>query len=196
MLSVLFIFVFLTCAYYLLTSQVTAKASVMATTGMSFGMTVNLLQNVGIIGMMTVSWPDGLSGILSAMQVLLLDIDNYSFACFAGPVTHWRYVVSVVFFFLGQVWLFANFSISKLLPQKWKWAPEKTAATMGQFWQVGFSTMSTVAVAPLTCYTHPNGQQSLLKYPNVICGSETHGIMPLNSTILHDPRHVFRVLAA
>ena len=83
-LSVLFIFFFLTCAYYLLTSQVTAKASVMATTGMSFGMTVNLLQNVGIIGMMTVSWPEGLAGILSAFQVLLLDIDNYSFACFAG----------------------------------------------------------------------------------------------------------------
>lgn len=43
--------------------------------------------------------------------------------------------------------------------------------TMGQFWQVGFSTMSTVSMAPLTCYTHPNGLQSLLKYPNVICGA-------------------------
>ena len=27
----------------------------------------------------------------------------------------------------------------------------KTGSTMGQFWQVGFSTMSTVALAPLTC---------------------------------------------
>ena len=27
------------------------------------------------------------------------------------------------------------------------------------------------------CYSHPNGQQSLLKYPNVICGSGEHGGM-------------------
>lgn len=32
--------------------------------------------------------------------------------------------------------------------------------------------MSTVSLAPLTCYTHPNGLQSLLKYPNIICGGD------------------------
>ena len=36
--------------------------------------------------------------------------------------------------------------------------------------KVGFSTMSAIALAPLTCYTHPNQQQSLLKYPNVCLG--------------------------
>ena len=43
--------------------------------------------------------------------------------------------------------------------------------------QVSFSTMSTIALAPLMCYSHPNGQQSLLKYPNIICGSGEHGGM-------------------
>ena len=37
--------------------------------------------------------------------------------------------------------------------------------------------MSATALIPLTCYTHPNSQQSLLKYPNIICGSEEHGVM-------------------
>lgn len=32
--------------------------------------------------------------------------------------------------------------------------------------------MSTVSLAPLTSYTHPNGLQSLLKYPNIICGGD------------------------
>ena len=36
--------------------------------------------------------------------------------------------------------------------------------------KVGFSTMSAIALAPLTCYTHPNQKQSLLKYPNVCLG--------------------------
>lgn len=37
--------------------------------------------------------------------------------------------------------------------------------------------MSATALIPLTCYTHPNNQQSLLKYPNVICGTDVHGAM-------------------
>ena len=43
--------------------------------------------------------------------------------------------------------------------------------------QVSFSTMSTIALAPLMCYSHPNGKQSLLKYPNIICGSGEQGGM-------------------
>ena len=43
--------------------------------------------------------------------------------------------------------------------------------------EVGFSAMSATALIPLTCYTHPNKLKSLLKYPNVICGSDTHGAM-------------------
>eukprot|EP00438_Fugacium_kawagutii_P035606 Skav231836 [mRNA] locus=scaffold2215:84968:85447:+ [translate_table: standard] len=37
--------------------------------------------------------------------------------------------------------------------------------------------MAATALVPLTCYTHPNGQRSLLKYPNVICGTAEHGAM-------------------
>ena len=50
--------------------------------------------------------------------------------------------------------------------------------------QVGFSTMSTIALAPLMCYTHPNGQQSILKYPNVICGELEHTVMLIAGVLL------------
>ena len=53
----------------------------------------------------------------------------------------------------------------------------KIAAMMLCTCEVGFSAMSATALIPLTCYTHPNKLKSLLKYPNVICGSDTHGAM-------------------
>ena len=44
------------------------------------------MQNMGLIGMMTVEWPLNLRGIFSICQFLLLDIDSYGFSCIAG---HW-----------------------------------------------------------------------------------------------------------
>lgn len=55
---------------------------------------------------------------------------------------------------------------------------------MGAFLQVGFSTMSTTALAPMMCYKHPNGLRSILKYPGVICGSGEHTTMLVTAWIL------------
>jgi len=50
--------------------------------------------------------------------------------------------------------------------------------------QVGFSTMSSTALVPLICYSHPNGQQSNLKNPNIFCGSEDHTLMVIFGVLL------------
>ena len=168
--SICFCFFVLTCAYYLLTSKVTAKASVLFTTSCAFGMLISLLQSIGIIGMMTVEWPVDVKGFMSFFYFFLLDLDSFGFACVAGANTPLRYSVSVVAFPLGIGWLLLNWAVSQLIPRK-AWDKTKTASAIGQFLQVTFSTMSTIALAPLMCYTHPNKAQSLLKYPSVICWS-------------------------
>eukprot|EP00438_Fugacium_kawagutii_P009308 Skav234526 [mRNA] locus=scaffold2556:67358:75634:+ [translate_table: standard] len=45
-----------------------------------------------------------------------------------------------------------------------------TANTIGYILQVGFSIMATVALEGMTCYAHPNGSYSLVKFSGVICG--------------------------
>ena len=49
---------------------------------------------------------------------------------------------------------------------------------------MAFSTVSTIALAPLMCYTHPNGLQSILKYPNVMCGDSEHTSMLIAGVLL------------
>ncbi|CAK9049851.1 unnamed protein product [Durusdinium trenchii] len=136
-ISVVGVFLFLTASYYLMTSKVTAKASVLFTTTCAFGMLVSLLQSVGIIGMMTVEWPVDLKGFFSYFQVLLLDLDSFGFACFAGAETSFRYIVSVVFFPAAVSWLVMNFILSKVLPQHRRWGITKVASCSGQVLQVG-----------------------------------------------------------
>ena len=63
-------------------------------------------------------------------------------------------------------------------------AQVKVRSTIGQFLQVGFSTMSSTALVPLVCYSHPSGQRSNFKNPNIICGSESHTVMVIFGSLL------------
>lgn len=176
-LAVLGIFAFLVMAYYLTTSKVTAKATVLFATTASFGMLVMAMQNLGLIGMMTVEWPISLQGLFSICQFLLLDIDSYGFSCIAGQSEPVRYLLSALIFPLGVAWMALCYALSKLFPKKHHWEGPKVCSTMGAFLQLGFSTMSATALAPMMCYRHPNGLRSILKYPGVICGSAEHDAM-------------------
>ena len=46
------------------------------------------MQNMGLVGMMTVDWPVTLDGIFSICKFFLLDIDSYGFSCIAGRGFH------------------------------------------------------------------------------------------------------------
>jgi hypothetical protein len=64
-------------------------------------MLVMAMQNLGLIGMMTVPWPLNLQGLFSICQFLLLDIDSYGFTCIAGSCKRGGFHgFSVIFQFL------------------------------------------------------------------------------------------------
>ena len=157
--------------------QVTSKATVLFATAASFGMLVMSMQNMGLIGMMTVQWPPNLQGLFSVCQFLLLDIDSFGFGCVAGQFEPIRYLLGAMIFPVGVAWLGLAYAVSRLLPKKQRWEGPKVCSTMGAFLQVGFSTMSATSLAPMMCYKHPNGERSLLKYPGVLCGSTEHTFM-------------------
>ena len=73
--------------------QVTAKATVLFATTASFGMLLMSMQNMGLVGMMTVDWPVTLDGIFSICKFFLLDIDSYGFSCIAGRGFHEVYTL-------------------------------------------------------------------------------------------------------
>lgn len=93
-LTLVIMFGGLVAAYYLLNAGVTAKASTLFSTTCAIGMMINMLQNLGIIGTMTVEFPVNLEGIFSFLQIFTFDIDGLGFACLTGrgpriPKTSW-----------------------------------------------------------------------------------------------------------
>ena len=142
----------LVMVYYMMTAQKTAKASVLFTTTCAFAMTISSLQDVGIIGTMTVRFPAGLKDIYAFLQVFLLDFDNFAFSCVAGGSAPARYIVSVLVFPGAVSWLFCCHHASKLLPKRLRWEGSKTKSTIGALLQLSFSTMSTISMAPMMCF--------------------------------------------
>ena len=124
-------------SYYALTSQSTAKASVLFTTTCAFGMTINALQSVGIIGMMTVKFPANLTGIYEFFQIFLLDIDSLGFGCIAGGFVPLRYIASACFFPGAVLYLLVCQRASYCLPFEYRWAGPKTWSCIGAVLQVG-----------------------------------------------------------
>ena len=47
-----------------------------------------------------------------------------------------------------------------------------------------FAIRSALSLQPLMCYSHPNGLQSVLQYPGVICEREEHSIMMIGGFFL------------
>ncbi|CAE7233751.1 unnamed protein product [Symbiodinium natans] len=174
----------LVVAYYMLTLPSTAKASVLFTTACSFGLTTSSLQSLGIVGMMTVDFPADLRPFFDFLQIFLLDIDSLAFSCVAGNYAPARYISSVLFFPGVVLWLVACNLMSRSLAETYRWEVSKTCSVAGAILQVGFSTMSTISMAPLMCFSHPNGVHSVLKYPGITCGTADHTAMLVMGLLL------------
>eukprot|EP00438_Fugacium_kawagutii_P014432 Skav225772 [mRNA] locus=scaffold1577:17190:18040:+ [translate_table: standard] len=120
------------------------------------------MQNLGLIGFVTVEWHLNVRGQSETV----------------------RYLLSALIFPLGMAWLVLVYALSRFLPAEYHWEGPKTCSTIGAFLQLGFSTMSATSLAPMMCYQHPNGLKSILKYSGVICGSDEHSTMLVIAVIL------------
>eukprot|EP00913_Durusdinium_trenchii_P028976 g27169.t1 len=158
-------------------------ASAVDTGAMSLVLIAHVVQTIAIMGMMSPRWSPGVKSATSTMQVFVLDVDRFNVNCIAGSEPLSSYTLEVLMFPSFAIFLLVAWGLSKVLGTR-RWEFSKTFNTIGVFLQTGFGTMGAVAMKPLTCYLHPNGLRSLLKYPSVICGEGDHSAMLVLGVVL------------
>ena len=166
----------LTQAYYILNKPVSARTSPFTAVLLSAAFTVIVLQVVAIFGMMTLQWSDDFEATSGALQIFMLDLQALHPGCVLGQTALASFLLRTLVFPTAALWLVVCYGVSLL---RYPWKLPRVFNTIGTLFSAGFGTMSAVAMQPLMCYQHPNGQQSLLKYPNVVCGSPEHSGMLL-----------------
>ncbi|CAJ1390644.1 unnamed protein product [Effrenium voratum] len=154
--------------YYFMNSPMTAKASTILSTTMAFGMTLTLLQTIGLVGLVSLDWPSYMQPLMDFVSIFMLDLESLNFDClgFSSAV---RYCISVACWPGALLWLVACSVVSQLGPRRFRFAVAKLLSTIGQVFQIGFTIMSKTALMPFMCFSHPNGKSSVLRFTDVIC---------------------------
>jgi len=154
--------------YYMMNMKQTAKATTMLATSCALAMTISMLQNVGIVGYISFSWPAELQWMFDLMSFFTLDLQAVGFDCVSSsPVT--GYHMTAAMLPCALLWLIVCSFLSKLLPARWQFDSGKLISTLGQFMQVSFTIYSKIALSPMMCYSHPNGKSGMLEHNGIFC---------------------------
>ena len=180
------ILVLMIASYYTLVPSYQPRAHLRECVGMGMDMTLNFVQNLGILSAIPVPWPQGLKNLFEFSSVFVLNLQNMGFDC-AFPGASWQYLLCILLFMgvtLGYPVLGFLSHAPPLKQRRLSWVPYKTVCIMGQFLKSVFTTMCNMGMVPFMCFGHPNGRLSILKYPNIFCSSHTHGWMQFGGVLV------------
>ncbi|CAK9004860.1 unnamed protein product [Durusdinium trenchii] len=162
--------------YYFAETRYMLKASLVECAKIGCDMTLNFMQNLGVLNSVFVPWPEGLRNLLKFSALFLFNLRSLGFNCALGSAVQ-QYMTMVSFFFgmtlswpcLGYLSQFHCFRKRNLA-----WKFHRTLGVTGSFLQLSFTTLCNVGLVPFMCFSHPNGRKSIAKYPNIFCGSPDH----------------------
>eukprot|EP00913_Durusdinium_trenchii_P026143 g24525.t1 len=180
--SVLLVLFILGCAvgYYLAPSRYEPRASATFCCIGSVGIAVALLQNIGVLGTVSIQWPASTTPMFSAGSVVLLDLDSVGINCVApGSVSNYTMTLVAIVVVLSILPILAvSFHAERtehIMAVVRK--TEKVLSMSANFMQVAFTTLASLGLIPFMCYEHPSSDLSVLKFPNILCGSGEHQSM-------------------
>eukprot|EP00434_Breviolum_minutum_P006393 symbB.v1.2.005641.t1/scaffold331.1/size227729/1 len=174
-------------SYYSIETRYYGRASLRECAKIGIDMMLAFIQNLGVLGSVPVPWPGTLRSIFQFSSIFLLDLQSLGYSCAVSSDLR-RYLVSV-YFFLGITFSIpALFKLTSCIPclrrrgLAWEW--NRSICLAGSFLQKLFPTMCNLAMVPFMCFRHPNGQRSMLKYPNTFCGNTAHAMMSIGGAAM------------
>ena len=84
------ILVLMIASYYTLVPSYQPRAHLRECVGMGMDMTLNFVQNLGILSAIPVPWPEGLKNLFEFSSVFVLNLQNMGLDC-AFPGASWQY---------------------------------------------------------------------------------------------------------
>jgi ABC-type branched-subunit amino acid transport system substrate-binding protein len=183
----------LVCTYWLSNDRMLADVSNSLAMSVGIGLLVTLSQLLGNLNQLPLPWPSDVKAILKVSSFMMFDTGSITLECMVGNTASAQYIFRVIAPFVVIVGALTLHVVSKFAllcsPGLCKrircpWEIDKTFNLMGQVLQALFIAFVAVVATAAQCYSHPNGTQSLVTYPAVICGSDDHAPIIVMAALL------------
>jgi hypothetical protein len=132
---------------------------------------------------LNIPWPFAVKGVMNVAGLCLLDSESLGLACIVGHKGIAGYTSRCILCFMIPPVFLLMYLCSFALGEK-KWLINKMLNSVGQVYQGIFIAIVISAVMPMQCFSHPNGQKSVVAYPMILCGDPDHSALVVMSTIL------------
>lgn len=182
------IFILIICSYYMSNKEHGVRATAASCIFQLFGLILVFCEIIAVVQSVAVEWPKGLAVALSYFEVFGLSFESLGLGCLAGTSLR-SYVAQSFFFPILVVGCFVVQGLTQIIPfpkrfLHLKWTKTATCNMLGHLLQEAYIMMSNIAFIPFSCFTHPNGSESLLTATNILCGSAEHRNMQVFGAIL------------
>eukprot|EP00928_Gymnodinium_smaydae_P042044 TRINITY_DN2837_c0_g4_i1.p1 TRINITY_DN2837_c0_g4~~TRINITY_DN2837_c0_g4_i1.p1 ORF type:complete len:841 (-),score=94.33 TRINITY_DN2837_c0_g4_i1:212-2554(-) len=151
-----------------------------------------MLQILGVLFSVEILYPEGLyvfRALAATSHFFELNLPTIvPFACIFASASEYKnmgtYLVSTLALPILISLVFFLRLASSFAPQKYRWGYPCAYNLCGRLFTVLFLSQIFLTMHPFMCYSHPNGQSSVIKYPGTMCGETDHVIMCVIAVIM------------
>lgn len=158
---------------------------------MTASLAVTLVQQLGIVGMFSVTWEEPLQTLLTTLRVFSFDIEVLRFGCVVSTTPLMRYSSKIVITALCLVFFVILHVANVIVRHGGDFAGQMHTliCIIGTLMMAFYISLVSTIVAPLQCVPHPNGKTGVLEYQAVVCfESDDHvGMLVLGFTAMLVP---------
>lgn len=163
--------------YYLQGSEsriTQGKAAV--TVALATSQLVTVIQQLGVLNLIGVTWPEQLTRVFSFLTMLNLDLEVLRLECFGrvGSTSRFTMRVFCIFGLLLVMGLIHVVVIVALHGGRFRGRSSALIGSTGQIFMSFLVSIVAALAAPMQCQMHPNGLSTVRAYPDVVCWSDAH----------------------
>jgi hypothetical protein len=139
--------------------------------GLVFSQFITLLQQFGVVALISVDWDHPLKAIMAAFQLFTFNYEVIRFGCVANADSVTFYVMRIVSVAMVFVAILVVHVLLVIVMQKGKFKERlPTLICVAGTFMLAFNLPIVATIsAPFMCDTHPNGKQTLQTYPDTLC---------------------------
>eukprot|EP00403_Amphidinium_massartii_P046689 CAMPEP_0178468920 /NCGR_PEP_ID=MMETSP0689_2-20121128/53164_1 /TAXON_ID=160604 /ORGANISM="Amphidinium massartii, Strain CS-259" /LENGTH=1242 /DNA_ID=CAMNT_0020095983 /DNA_START=65 /DNA_END=3793 /DNA_ORIENTATION=- len=162
------------------------QSHAMLSAALATSLFITVVQQMGVISIMSVEWTDPVKSIFQMLRLLAFDIEILQLGCVANVAPSSVFLGKVLTIAIAIGGMLLVHCLAVLLVYKGQFQEKRASlyGSVGTVASVFYIAVVSAVIGPLQCQDHPNGNWTCRVYPSVRCWeSDEHTFMVVVSAV-------------